>query len=33
MTITREGLAGAERKPTSIVAEEPPANDPGGRKE
>ena len=31
--LVREGLAGKDREITSGVAEEPPADDPGGRKE
>ena len=31
--LVREGLAGRERENSCIVAEEPPASDPGGRKE
>ena len=29
--LVREGLADANRETTSVVAEEPPAFDPGGR--
>ena len=31
--LVREGLAGRDHEDSCIVAEEPPANDPGGRKE
>ena len=31
--LVREGLAGRDRESSCIVAEEPPAYDPGGRKE
>ena len=30
--LVREGLAGRDREIRCLVAEEPPANDPGGRK-
>ncbi len=31
--LVREGLAGKDHETSSVVAEEPPANDPGERKE
>ncbi len=31
--LVREGLADPARETTSVIAEEPPADDPGGRKE
>ena len=31
--LVREGLAGKDHEPTSVIAEEPPAFDPGGRTE
>ena len=31
--LVREGLAGKDRETRSIVAEEPPADDPGRRKD
>ena len=32
-SLVREGLADRERENSCIVAEEPPASDPGGRKQ